>query len=141
MEYSLGGRMILFTSTFVSPSMPLPNLIRMCYCGYVPNNIPPYKILRPCNVAHLKQGKIKLSNMKIISSHVERGAKIVNQTALIKIYQTVAHTFSLYHAAKHLFMFHQLRVGKKRRYEKIPWEIYYNIFSKRKGDLMGEGQE
>ena len=47
-------------------------------------------------------------------SHVERGAKIVNQPDLTKKDWTMAHIFVLYNASKHLFMFHSLRVGKKR---------------------------
>ena len=73
--------------------------------------------------------------------HVEIVAKIVNQPDLIKNYWKVAHKFLLYHAVKHLFMFHLLRVGKKRRYETISWKTYYNIFSKWKGNIMGEGQD
>ena len=112
--------------------MPLPNLIRMWYCGDVPNNIPPYKMLQSCDVALLKHGKSKLYNTKKIS-HVDRGAKIVNQPDLIKKDWTEAHTFSIYHAVKHLFMFHSSRVGKKRRYETILWKTYYNFFPNRKG--------
>ena len=109
----LGGKLRILRSTFVLPSMPLPNLIIMWYCGYVPNNIPPYKMLQSYNVPHLKHGKSKLSNMEKMS-HVERGDNIFNQPALIKKDWTVAHTFALYHALKNLFMFHLLRVGKKR---------------------------
>ena len=50
-------------------------------------------------------------------SNVERGAKIVNQPALIKKDWTVEHTFALYNTVTHLFMFHLLRDGKKRQYE------------------------
>ena len=74
-------------------------------------------------------------------SHVEKRAKVFNQPDIINKDWTVQHTFELYHAIKHLFMFHSLRVGKKRRYETIPWNTYYNIFSKRKWKLMGEGQD
>ena len=62
----LGGKLRLLQITFVFPSMPLPKLIRMWYCGDVPNNIPPCKILRSCDIAHLKHGKSNLSNMKKI---------------------------------------------------------------------------
>ena len=112
----------------------------MWYCGDVPNNIPPYKMLRSCYVAHFKNGKSKISNMKKIKSNVERGATIVNQTDIVKSYWTFAYTFSLYHAVKNLFVFHSLRVGKKRRHGKILWKNYYNILSKQKGKLMGEEQ-
>ena len=61
-------------------------------------------------------------------SHVERGSEIVKQPALIKKYWTVADPFELYHAVKHLFMFHSLRVGKKRRYETILWKTYITAF-------------
>ena len=98
-------------------------------------------MLQPCNVAHLKHGKSKLSNMKKIMGHVERGAGIVNQKSLIKKDWIVADTFALYHAVNNLFMFHLLRDGKKRRHEKILWKTCYIIFSKRKGKLMGEGQD
>ena len=60
----LSVKLILFRSKFVFLYMSLPNLIIMWYCGEVQNNIPPYKILRSCDVVHLKHGKSKLSNMK-----------------------------------------------------------------------------
>ena len=72
-------------------------------------------------------------------SHVEIEAKIINQSAIIKKDWTVAYIFALYQTLKHLFMFHSLSVGKKRRYETILWKTYYNILSKGKGELMGEG--
>ena len=37
----LGGRIRFFPESFVFPTMPLPNLVRMWYCGDVPSNIPP----------------------------------------------------------------------------------------------------
>ena len=41
----LGGNIRLLPESFVFPTMPLPNLVRMWYCGDVPSNIPPYKML------------------------------------------------------------------------------------------------
>ena len=67
----LGGNLRLFPESFVFPIMPLPNLVRMWYCGDVPSNIPPYKMLRTCDVSHLKHGKCKLSQMKKLMGHVD----------------------------------------------------------------------
>ena len=57
----LGGKLRLLPESFVFPTIPLPNLVRMWYYGDVPSNIPPNKMLRTCDVSHLKHGKCKLS--------------------------------------------------------------------------------
>ena len=133
------GQMKLLPTSFKFPSMPLPNLVRMWYCGDMTKNIPPYQALRSFDVKHLKIGKTYLSMMKYIMKHVERAALIVNQPHLVKNRMSVQDSFGLYHAIKHMFKFDCLRVGKKRRYETISWKTYYNILVKRKGKLMGEG--
>ena len=112
--------------------MPLPKLIRMWYCGGVPKNIPPYKMLRSYDVDHLKHGKSKISNMKKMSN-VEKGSRIVNQQDLIKKDWTVANKFALYHAVKNLFMFHSLMVGKKRGYYTYNTHITYITYIYKSG--------
>ena len=118
--------------------MPLPNLVSMWYCGDVPSNIPPYKMLQTCDVSHLKRGKCKLSQMKKLMGHVELAASIVNQTHIVRKDWTEEHAFALYNAVKHLFFFDSIKVGKRRRYESISWKTYYNNLSKRKWKLLGE---
>ena len=99
----LGGNIRFLLESFVFPTMPLPNLVRMWYCGDVPSNIPPYKMLRTCNVSHLKHRKCKLSQMKKLMGHVERAASIVNQPHLVRKDCTAYHAFALYNAVKHFF--------------------------------------
>ena len=50
----LGGNLRLLPERFVFPTTPLPNLVRMRYCGDVPSNIPPYKMLRTFDVFSLE---------------------------------------------------------------------------------------
>ena len=133
-----GGRIRLLSKQFQFPSMALPNLIRMWYCGDKSNNIPPYRMLRPCDVDHLKFGKQKLSNMKTLMNHVERAAHLSNQTHLLKKTWYAGDTLILYNGVSHFFKFDSLRTGKRRRFETISWKTYYNILSKRKGKLHGE---
>jgi hypothetical protein len=52
----VNGNLRLVPNTFVLPSMPFPNLIRMWYCGDLPKNIPPYRMLHPGDVKHLNYG-------------------------------------------------------------------------------------
>ena len=101
----LSGKIILLSERFVFPTMPLPNLVRMWYCGDVPSNIPPYKILQTCDVSHLKHGKCKLLHMKKLMGDVERAASIVNQPHLVRKDCTAEHAFALYNGVKHLFFF------------------------------------
>ena len=114
------------------------NLVRMWYCGDVPSNIPPYKILRKCYISHLKHGKCKLSQMKKLMDHVEWAASIVNKTHLVRNDCTAEHAFELYNAVMHLFFFDSIKAGKRRRYESIPWKTYYNNLPKQKYKLLGE---
>ena len=79
----LGGKPRLFPESFVFPTILLPDLVRMWYCGDVPSNIPPYKMLQTCDVSHLKHDKCKLSQMKKLMGHVERAASIVNKPYLV----------------------------------------------------------
>ena len=118
--------------------MALPNLIRMWYCGDKSNNIPPYRMLRPCDVDHLKFGKQKLSNMKTLMNHVERAAHLSNQTHLLKKTWYAGDTLILYNGVSHFFKFDSLRTGKRSSFETISWKTYYNILFKRKGKLHGE---
>lgn len=133
-----GGRIKLVSKNFQFPSMALPNLIRMWYCGDKNNNIPPYRMLSSCDVNHLKFGKQKLSNMKSLINHVERAARLSNQSHLIKKNWYAGDALILYNSVSHFFKFDSLRTGKRRRYETISWKTYYNILSKRKGKLYGE---
>ena len=134
----LGGKLRFLPESFVFPTMTLPNLVRMWYNGDVPSNIPPYKMLRTCDVSHLKHGKCKLYQMNKLLGHVERAASIVNQPHLVRKYCTEEHAFALYNAVKSSFLFDTIKVGKRQRYESISWKTYYNNLSKRKWKLLGE---
>ena len=128
----------MLPESFVFPTIPLPNLVRMWYCGDVPSNIPPYKMLRTCNVSHLKHGKCKLSQMKNLMGYVERAASIINQPHLVRKDCIADHAFVLYNAFKHLFLFDSIKVGKRQRYESISWKTYYKNIAKLKWKLLGE---
>ena len=132
------GNIRLLPTDFTFPSMPLPGLIRMWYCGDIPKNVPPYKMLRPIDVKHLKFGGCKLSNMRNVMKQVKRATLVINRPDLIKSKMSSEDTIVLYHAIKHLFQFDCMTLGKKRRYETISWKTYYNILMKRKGKLVGE---
>ena len=95
MEIFLGGKLILLPESFVFPTIPLPNLVRMWYCGYVPSNIPPYKMLRTCDISHLNHGKCKLSQMKKLMGYVEQAASIINQPHLVRKDCTAEYEFAL----------------------------------------------
>ena len=125
----LGDKIRFLPEIFVIPTMPLPNLVSMWYCGGVLSNIPSYKMLRTCNVSHLKHGKCKLSQIKKLMGHVKRAARIINKTHCVHNDCTAEHKFSLYNTVKHLFLFDSIRVGKRRRYESISWKTYYNNLS------------
>ena len=118
--------------------MPLPNLIRIWYCGDLQNDIPPYQILRGIDLNESRNSRATLSMMRILMKHVEGAAGIVNLTHLVKKCMNENDSVSLYHAVKHMFKFDCLRVGKKRRYETISWKMYYNILLKRKWQLIRE---
>ena len=120
----LGGNIRLLPESFVFPTTPLPNLVRMWYCGDVPSNIPPYKMMQTCDVSPLKYGKCKLSHMKKLMGHAERAASIVNQPHLVRKDCTAEHAFSLYNVVKHLFFFDSIKLGKRRCYESISWNTY-----------------
>ena len=130
------GNIKIVPKTFQFPSMTLSGLIRMWYCGDVQKNIPPYKMLRPCDIQHIKYGPSKLSNMKSVMSQVKRATKLINKPHLIKFRMNSEDTMVLYQEIKHLFHFENM--GKTRRIETIAWKTYYNIITKRKGKLLGE---
>lgn len=110
----------------------------MWYCGDIPKNIPPYRMLRSCDLKHLNSGKSTLSMMRRVMKQVERAVTIVNQPHLIKQYMNEQGVFALYHGIKHLLKFDCLQVKKRRKYEIILWKIYYNILLKRGNKLLGE---
>ena len=70
----MNGRISLLPKAYKFPSMPLPNFIRMWYCGDKPKNVPPYKMLRHADLTGLKSYKQKITNMKKLIFHVERAA-------------------------------------------------------------------
>ena len=113
-------------------------MLCMWYCGDISKNIPPYRLLKAVDVKELKGGKQKLSNMRCLVRHVERGAAIVNLRHLVKKKWETRDVLDLYHAVKHLFEFPSLVNGKQRRFEQLGWKTFYNILAKRKGRLYGE---
>ena len=136
----MNGRISLLPKAYKFPSMPLPNFIRMWYCGDKPKNIPPYKMLRHADLTGLKSYKQKITNMKKLIFHVERAAcDLLFRPELIKRQWTVNDTLVLYHAVKPYFRFEVIIGAKrKRRFETISWKTYYNVLCKRKGLLVGE---
>ena len=86
----------------------------------------------------VKGGKQKLTNMRCLVRHVERGARMVGMGHLIMKKWDTRGVLDLYHATRHLFEFPSLVDGKKRRFEQLGWKTFYNILSKRKGRLYGE---
>ena len=66
------------------------------YCGDVPSNIPPFKMLQTCDVSHLKHGKCKLSRMNKLMGHVEQEAIIINQPHIVRNDCTADHAFAMF---------------------------------------------
>ena len=135
------GNLRLVSKTFTIPKMSFPNMLIMWYCGDISKNIPPYRLLKACDVKDVKGGKQKLSNMRCLIRHVERGARMVGMGHLIMKKWDTRGVIDLYRATKHLFAFPSLMDGKKRRYEQLGWKTFYNILAKRKGRLYGEISE
>ena len=132
------GNLCLLPKDYTIPKMSFPNMLTMWYCGDISKNVPPYRLLKAVDVKEVKFGKQKLSNMRCLVRHVERGARIVNLAHLIVKKWEVRDVLDLYHAVRHLFEFPSLIVGKRRQFEQLNWKTFYNILSKRKGRLYGE---
>jgi len=120
--------------------MSFVNMLGMWYCGDISKNIPPYRLLKACDVKGMKGGKQKISNMRCLVRHVERAAGLANVEHLIMNRWDQRGVLDLYGAVKHFFEFPSLVGGKhKRRYEQLCWKTFYNILiTKRKGRLYGE---
>jgi len=96
------------------------------YCGDKSRGIPPYRVLRAWDVAHIKGGKCKLSMMRRVVDAVCRGATVVNQPQLVKKNMKEPEALELYQAVKHLFHFPALE-KKTRRYETLSWKSFYPL--------------
>ena len=72
------GRILLLPRNCVFPSMTLPNLLTMWYCGNRSKNIPPYRKMRGSDMREMKGGIQKLSMMNQLVKNVEKGVQIVN---------------------------------------------------------------
>ena len=133
------GNLRLVSKNFTFPKMSFPNMLCMWYCGDISKNIPPYRLLKACDVLGVKGGKQKLSNMRCLVRHVERAARMVNMPHLILKKWDARGVLDLHNATKHVFAFPSLVGGKQeRRFEQLNWKTFYNILAKRKGRLYGE---
>ena len=56
-------RISLLPQNYLFPSMTLPNLLMMWYCGDRSKNIPPYCMIRGSDMREMKGGVHKLSTM------------------------------------------------------------------------------
>lgn len=132
------GKLKLLTSTFKFPKLSFQNFVTMWYCGDNSNNIPPFKVLRSCDVKSMKGGANQLSMMRYLMRHVERAAGVVNLPHLIVRKWTPRNSIDLYNAVKHMFAFPNVGGKSNRRHAQMSWKSYYNLLNKRKGILYGE---
>ena len=51
------GKLRLLPKNYVIPSLSLSNMLTMWFCGDTTKNIPPYKMLKACDVEHIKGEK------------------------------------------------------------------------------------
>ena len=58
----LGGKFRLLPESFLFPTMLLPNLLRMWYCGDVPSNIPPIQ-----NAANMRRFSLETWQMQTVA--------------------------------------------------------------------------
>ena len=58
------GSISLLPRNYVFPSMTIPNLLTMWYCGDRSKNILPYQVIRGSDMREMKGGIQKLSMMK-----------------------------------------------------------------------------
>jgi len=77
------GKLKVLTSTFKFPKLTFQNFVTMWYCGDKSNNIPPFKVLRSCDVKSMKGGSQQLCMMRYVIRHVERAAVLVGLPHLI----------------------------------------------------------
>ena len=131
------GKMKLLTSGYRFPKLSFQNFVTMWYCGDKSNNIPPFRVLRSCDVKSMKGGVNQLSMMRYLMRHVERAAHFVNLPHLIVRKWTTRNAIDLYNAVNHMFAFPNAR-NSKRRHEQLSWKSYYNLLNSRKGKLYGE---
>ena len=132
------GNLRLVPKNFSIPKMSFPNMLTMWYCGDISKNVPPYRLLKACDVRDVKGGKQKISNMRCLVRHVERGARLAGMGHLILKKWDTRGVLDLYHATRHFFAFPTLVNGKQWRYEQLGWKTFYNILVKRKGRLYGK---
>ena len=130
------GRFQLLPDNFTFPSMTLSSLVTAWHCGNRCKGIPPYKLLKGVDMHRIKNGTVKLSQMRKLMRCVENGARIVNKPFLVKSNMTERDARNLYNSVNHLFKF-PAEETKKRRYETLSWKSYHNLLMKRKWRLYG----
>ena len=108
-----GGNILLTPSKFSFPSMTLPNMLSMWFCGDISETVPPYRILWSKYVNQVKGGKQKLSNMKTFVKNVMREAVIENRNDLVVNCWSPRKVVDLYGGVKHLFAFPFLTYEKE----------------------------
>ena len=120
------------------PSLTLSTLISSWYCGDLPRNVPPYRMLRGKDLPAIKRATQQLCMMKKLMFHVERAANIANRPALVirRRAWTAQDCKALYDAVAHFF--HIPDDKQNRRFAQLSWKSYYNLFNKRKWQLIGE---
>lgn len=134
------GHFQLLPDNFTFPMLTLSSLVIAWHCGNRCKGIPPYKLLKGVDVRGIKGGIVKLSQMRKLMSCLEKGARIVNKSSLVKSNMTERDARNLYDSVYHLFKI-PAEETKKRRYETMSWKSYYNLLGKRKWRLYGEKLE
>ena len=84
----------------------------MRFCDDMVNNIPLYMILKAKNMKHVKSGKQKLSNVKLLVSQLIRVATMANRHDLLMRSLVTGEVLAIYRGVKHFFAFPTLLHGK-----------------------------
>ena len=82
------------------------------------------------------KGEKNLSNMKTLVKHVTRATVIANQIDLVVNCWSPRKVMDLYGGVRHLFAFPCLTYDKRRRYETMSRNTYFNVLMKRKIKLF-----
>jgi hypothetical protein len=134
---SKNGRFRLLPENFQFPELTLATLVTAWHCGNSSAGIPPYKMLKTCDVREVKSGTVKLSCMRKLMAEVSRAAIHVGREQLLRKNMTEQDAIRLHNAVKHMFKM-PAKGKRSRRHATLSWKSYYNMMLKRNWQLFGE---
>ena len=93
-------------------------------------------MLRCKDVKQVKGVKQKLPNMKTLVKHLMREAVIANRNGFVMTCWSPSKVMDLYVGVRNFFDFPFIAYEKRRRYERMSWKTYFNVFIKIKGNCL-----